>query len=130
MVEALPVNIGGVGNITYVGTDGSLIAFDTGPGNALINDWIKKHYSRDFDENGMVARQGAIDEELLQSWLALPYFNRKPPKSLDRDEWRLRSLAAGECDFAYRTSRFKRADMNRFVVCEVLNLPPTGWPHA
>jgi anhydro-N-acetylmuramic acid kinase len=92
----LPVailNLGGVGNVTYIAGDDAMLAFDTGPGNALIDDWIKKHTGRDYDENGMWARQGTVDETVLAQWLAHPYFSVKPPKSLDRDAWDLSALA-------------------------------------
>lgn len=87
------LNIGGVGNITWLGTgEDAILAFDTGPGNALLDDWVKKHTGRACDENGMLARQGQADETLLQNWLSHPYFMRVPPKSLDRDQWDLSGL--------------------------------------
>ena len=77
------VNIGGVANITWM--DGQqLLAFDTGPGNALIDQWVQKHVNQDYDAGGKFAFQGTIDNTLLTLWLQHPYFNVKPPKSLDR----------------------------------------------
>lgn len=84
---AAVLNIGGVSNVTFLGRNGEVIAFDTGPGNALLNDWVKKHLNREYDENGMLARQGKVDEEVLQKLLSHPYFDAPPPKSLDRDAW-------------------------------------------
>ncbi len=81
------LNIGGVSNITYLGEKGEVIAFDTGPGNALLNDWVKKHLDREYDENGMLARQGKVDEAVLAKLMNHPYFSAPPPKSLDRDAW-------------------------------------------
>lgn len=81
------LNIGGVSNITYLGESGEIIAFDTGPGNALLDDWVKRHLGRPYDENGMLARQGQADEGLLKKLLAHAYFRAAPPKSLDRDQW-------------------------------------------
>ena len=81
------VNIGGVANITYIGTDGALMAFDTGPGNALLNDWALRHSGHDYDINGELAASGAVDEMRLASWLAHKYFTQKPPKSLDRNDF-------------------------------------------
>jgi anhydro-N-acetylmuramic acid kinase len=49
------VNIGGVANVTYIGADGALLAFDTGPGNAMINDWMMKHRAVGFDDGGSAA---------------------------------------------------------------------------
>jgi anhydro-N-acetylmuramic acid kinase len=78
------VNIGGVANITYVGGNGELIAFDTGPGNAAIDDWALAHTGEPVDRDGRLARAGRIDEALLARMLAHPAFALPPPKSLDR----------------------------------------------
>jgi anhydro-N-acetylmuramic acid kinase len=90
------LNIGGVSNVTYI--DGAtIIAFDTGPGNALLDDWVKKKLDRGYDENGLIARQGKVHWDILDKWLAHPYFAKKPPKSLDRDAWNtdaIRNLSA------------------------------------
>lgn len=91
----LPVavlNLGGVGNVTFIAGDDDMTGFDTGPGNALIDDWVKRHMDRDFDDNGMIARQGKVHEGVLQKLLSNPYFSMKPPKSLDRDAWDLLPL--------------------------------------
>ena len=81
------VNIGGVGNVTHVGADGYLTAFDTGPGNALINDWMKKFDGTDFDNSGKTAARGRISTPHLKAALASDYFTKRPPKSLDRDSF-------------------------------------------
>jgi anhydro-N-acetylmuramic acid kinase len=78
------VNIGGVANVTYVGADDSLIAFDTGPGNAALDDWAMKHAGEPMDRNGHLARAGAVNATVLAAMLDHPMFDRKPPKSLDR----------------------------------------------
>jgi anhydro-N-acetylmuramic acid kinase len=77
------VNIGGVGNVTYISGD-TVLAFDTGPGNAPIDDWMHRHTARPVDEDGALARSGRIDNAALETMLANPFFARKPPKSLDR----------------------------------------------
>lgn len=77
------VNIGGVANVTYVGPD-VLMAFDTGPGNAPIDDWAEAHSGQAADHGGALARQGRVDERVLEQMLAHPYFAMVPPKSLDR----------------------------------------------
>ena len=77
------VNIGGVANVTYVGRD-AILAFDTGPGNAPIDDWALTHTGRPVDEGGVLARGGKIDEAALDEMLAHGFFARVPPKSLDR----------------------------------------------
>ena len=79
------VNIGGVANITWVGRSGDLIAFDTGPGNALIDDWILRHTGKPHDDEGRLAAAGTVHEPSLHYYLTLPYFAKVPPKSLDRN---------------------------------------------
>lgn len=81
------VNIGGVGNITYMGDSETLIAFDTGPGNALIDDYVLAVYGIPFDENGAIAATGIADQQLVQSWLKDPFFTKPYPKSLDRNHF-------------------------------------------
>lgn len=78
------LNIGGVSNITYIGAFGELIACDTGPGNALIDDWMLKHTGKPVDESGSTAAKGRVDERLLGKMLAHGYFAEPLPKSLDR----------------------------------------------
>jgi anhydro-N-acetylmuramic acid kinase len=83
------VNIGGVANVTWIGEgeDGALLAFDTGPGNAPIDDWVRGRTGSAADYNGALAAAGRIDEAQVQRFLQHPYFARRPPKSLDRDEF-------------------------------------------
>ncbi len=85
------LNLGGVGNVTWIG-EGDLLAFDTGPGNALIDDWTVKTIARPMDEGGRLARAGRADEAILSGFLDHPYFAKTPPKSLDRDCFSLASL--------------------------------------
>ena len=81
------LNIGGVSNITYIGGDGQLIAFDCGPGNALMDDFIKERNGADYDEGGRLASQTLPLENIVKDFLTDEYFLRLPPKSLDRDHW-------------------------------------------
>lgn len=85
------LNLGGVGNVTWVGSD-DIIAFDTGPGNGLIDDWVRKHGRGDFDVDGAIAAAGRLDEKVLSDLLADSYFRKPPPKSLDRLDFNLRNL--------------------------------------
>jgi anhydro-N-acetylmuramic acid kinase len=79
------VNIGGVANITWIGShENDLIGFDTGPGNGLIDDWVRENTNLPWDEAGKIAAQGKVEEGILANWLSHPYFLRKPAKSLDR----------------------------------------------
>ncbi len=81
------VNIGGVANVTYVANGADPIAFDTGPGNALLDDWMLKHTGKARDENGATALSGAPDETAVQQFLAHPFFTKSGPKSLDRNSF-------------------------------------------
>ncbi len=81
------VNIGGVANVTYVGANGELLAFDTGPGNALINDWVGKHIGAIHDEGGAIAARGTVSLGHLQSAMHHDFFRQRPPKSLDRNSF-------------------------------------------
>jgi anhydro-N-acetylmuramic acid kinase len=78
------VNIGGVANVTYVGAGDELIAFDTGPGNAALDDWALKHTGEAVDRDGKLAAAGHVDQGVLQFMLGHPIFRQPPPKSLDR----------------------------------------------
>lgn len=83
------VNLGGVANATFIGKDGELIAFDTGPGNALIDDWLMETRGQPYDENGALAAKGHTDQSRLEKMLSDSYFLSKPPKSLDRRDFSL-----------------------------------------
>jgi anhydro-N-acetylmuramic acid kinase len=88
---ALPVvllNLGGVGNITYIGQDdGDLMAFDTGPGNALIDDLMRARAHVPYDIGGRTALSGTANRDVLAKLMDHPYFAAKPPKSLDRNDF-------------------------------------------
>lgn len=85
------VNVGGVANVTWIGPDKELLAFDTGPGNAPIDDWCARRAGLRFDADGALAAAGTVDRGRLERFSEHRYFARKPPKSLDRgdfnDEW-------------------------------------------
>ncbi|HEY7977356.1 MAG TPA: anhydro-N-acetylmuramic acid kinase [Rhizomicrobium sp.] len=77
------VNIGGVANVTYINGE-DVLAFDTGPGNAPIDDWAMNHTRKPVDEGGALARQGRVDDRALAEMLDNEFFEKVPPKSLDR----------------------------------------------
>ena len=81
------INIGGVANITVIDENNGLIAFDTGTGNGLIDDFIFKHTGKKFDEDGKIAAAGKVDYNFVAKFLSHEYFNKTPPKSLDRDQF-------------------------------------------
>ena len=87
---ALILNIGGVSNVTWIGGEGDddILAFDVGPGNALIDDWVLRHTGQPYDTSGLLAAAGTVDEAAVSRALSLDFFTRLPPKSLDRDEFR------------------------------------------
>ena len=86
---AVIVNIGGVANVTYVARDGSLVAFDTGPGNALIDDWMAACAGLTRDQDGAAAARGLTNRDVLLGYLKSPFFADVPPKSLDRNAFSL-----------------------------------------
>jgi anhydro-N-acetylmuramic acid kinase len=93
------VNIGGVANVTFVGRNGDVIAFDTGPGNAPIDDWVLRHTGKPYDEDGSLARGGRVHENIIDAQLPHPYFSKPAPKSLDRMDFAadmVRNLGAAD----------------------------------
>jgi anhydro-N-acetylmuramic acid kinase len=81
------LNVGGVANITYI--DGEeLIACDTGPGNALLDDFLRLQTGEPLDTDGRTAASGTVDEKIIERLLAHPFFALPPPKSLDRNAFR------------------------------------------
>lgn len=78
------INVGGVANLTFIDGEADPIAFDTGPGNALIDDLMLQHAGIAMDEGGATAARGKVDAVVLALLLGHPYFARRVPKSLDR----------------------------------------------
>lgn len=79
------LNLGGVANITYIARDGSLLAFDTGMANALVDDWMLRHFNLPYDANGAKALEGRVIKLIFEELIADPWFKLPPPKSLDRE---------------------------------------------
>ncbi|QOZ53450.1 anhydro-N-acetylmuramic acid kinase [Bradyrhizobium sp. CCBAU 53338] len=86
------VNIGGVSNITYIDGNDTLIACDTGPGNALLDDFMYRTMNQAFDAEGKFAALGKVDEAWIGRALGLPFFASPPPKSLDRNDFAVLKL--------------------------------------
>jgi anhydro-N-acetylmuramic acid kinase len=82
------LNIGGVANVTWIGGAAQLLAFDTGPGNALIDDWVRRHTGAAADLDGTLAGAGRVSAPHVEQFLTSTFFDRLPPKSLDRDDFR------------------------------------------
>ena len=121
------LNLGGVGNVTWIGAEaGQVIAFDTGPANALIDDWVQRQTGESCDRDGALAAAGRVDEGVLQALLTNAYFDQKPPKSLDRDAFDpapVASLAAA--DGAATLTAFTAATVARALIH--LPEPPRRW---
>lgn len=120
------VNIGGVSNITYIDGTDTLIACDTGPGNALLDDFMFRVMSQRFDCEGRMAAQGAADEAWIRRALDLPFFKKPPPKSLDRNDFA--SLKLGDvkpADGAATLTAFTAAAIARIV--PLLPKRPNSW---
>ena len=80
------INIGGISNISY--WDGQdLFGFDTGPGNSLMDDYMRKKYNMFFDEHGIIASKGKPNVKIINKFLKNDFFKKKPPKSLDRNSF-------------------------------------------
>ncbi len=95
------LNLGGVGNITWFGSAPARAwgSFDTGPGNALIDDWMVAETGRSHDEGGALAATGSVHEHVVDAMLDLPWFDAPGPKSLDRADFGLgavRGLSAAD----------------------------------
>ncbi len=110
------LNMGGVGNLTWVDptfdvpeADGALIAFDTGPANAPINDLIQKRTGAPFDVGGALAARGQAHDGILAEFATNPYFDRAPPKSLDRDAFAALVAAVATLDDADAAATLTRA---------------------
>jgi anhydro-N-acetylmuramic acid kinase len=88
------VNVGGISNITYVPADGAPTAFDTGPGNTLIDQWVSREGGVPYDAGGTIASEGGVVKAVVERYLENPFFGKAGPKSLDRNDFTL-DLARG-----------------------------------
>ncbi|MBV9562732.1 MAG: anhydro-N-acetylmuramic acid kinase [Bradyrhizobium sp.] len=120
------VNIGGVSNITYIDGTDVLIACDTGPGNALLDDYMFRVLHQSFDCEGRLAAQGSVDEAWIARGLALPFFALPPPKSLDRNDFaQLKLDDVSPADGAATLTAFTAASIARIV--PLLPKAPRSW---
>ncbi len=81
------VNIGGISNLTFIAEDGTLTAFDSGPGNMLIDQWVEAHGQGRFDEGGAIAASGSLVPSLAEHYLGAPFFSANTRRSLDRGDF-------------------------------------------
>lgn len=112
----LPVvflNIGGVANVTWIGeSQDNILAFDTGPGNALMDDYMQTQFGQSYDFAGEKAQAGMPDQAMIEQWLKHDYLDKAPPKSLDRGFLPEKGKA------------YTNADMNAWDVSGVWDLTP------
>ena len=113
------LNIGGVANVTYIDGD-DLIACDTGPGNALLDDFVRLRTGKPLDTDGRIARAGIVDQEAIARLLAHPFFAKPPPKSLDRNDFRSWAGAA----FDHRSVEDGAATLTALTAASVARILP------
>ena len=122
------LNIGGVANVSYVNGADAPVACDTGPGNALIDDFMRARTGRAFDDGGVTASRGTVDPTFVARVLAEPFFAAPPPKSLDRNAFAFAQLALPDCsvpDGAATLAAVTAASVARIVAH--LPQPPQTW---
>lgn len=120
------INIGGVSNVTYIDGSDALIACDTGPGNALLDDFVFRTLGQPFDREGRLAAQGTIDQAWLMEALQHPFFAKPPPKSLDRNDFAGLALSDWSAtDGAATLTAFTARAIA--AVVPLLPKPPASW---
>jgi anhydro-N-acetylmuramic acid kinase len=125
------LNLGGVANVTWIGPpradgDDDLLAFDTGPGNAPLDDWVRHHTGQAFDDGGRLAASGRVDAVRLAALLDNDFFTRAPPKSLDRNHFMTAAIAGlSVADGAATLAAFTAAAVARAEAH--LPAPPKRW---
>ena len=92
--DTVVLNIGGIANITLLETTGGVTGFDTGPGNALLDAWVRKERNEAFDEDGRWAATGRVDEALLDNLMTDEFIRRHPPKSTGKEHYHLAFIEA------------------------------------
>lgn len=93
-IDRAIVNVGGIANVTLLPTQGEVSGFDVGPGNCLLDAWVKRHLDRPYDDAGAWGQAHSPDARLLRTLLQHPFFGRLPPKSTGREEFNLGWLDA------------------------------------
>jgi anhydro-N-acetylmuramic acid kinase len=123
------VNIGGISNITFVPEAGDPVAFDTGPGNTLIDQWVSSRGGVPYDAGGAIASEGGVVDDIVRLYLDSPFFDRTGPKSLDRNDFTLdkagsleladgaRTLAAVSAEAILKSAGHLPARPKLWIVC-------------
>jgi anhydro-N-acetylmuramic acid kinase len=97
------VNVGGISNITFVPAEGDPVAFDTGPGNTLIDQWVSREGGVPYDAGGAIASEGGVMRRVVDDYLDNPFFEKTGPKSLDRNDFTLEKAEGLELSDGART---------------------------
>src|SRR5256886_3646468 len=125
------LNLGGVANVTFINGNAELVACDTGPGNALIDDFVRLRTGQPQDDEGRAAAAGKVDDAAVTHVLAHPFFAKPPPKSLDRNAFR--HWVAEEGRLADKSTHDGAATLTAITAAAVahaitlLPRPPAGW---
>jgi len=91
-LPAAIINIGGITNITYLKNKSEIISFDTGPGNCLLDKWVKNKIGKNFDDKGAFSKRGKVNKKILEKFLSDPYYKKKFPKSIDVKNFSLKYI--------------------------------------
>ncbi len=123
------VNIGGISNLTFLGQDGTIIGFDSGPGNTLIDQWVETHAGIPYDDGGRIASEGQVIMALAERYLDNPFFTAESRRSLDRNDFRppegheaelsdgARTLAYVSAAAIFRSAGHLPAMPRTYVIC-------------
>ncbi len=103
------VNIGGISNLTYVDETGRLAAFDSGPGNMLIDQWMELHAQGSFDAGGALALRGTVNSDLAAHYLSNAFFSGNQRRSLDRGDFAVPSIGTVSLEDGARTLAYVAA---------------------
>ena len=113
--SALVLNIGGIANLSVLGADGSVLGFDCGPGNALMDYWCQQHTGQPFDRDGAWAASGQVLPELLARLQAEPFLHQPPPKSTGRDLFNPAWLTAQLADMGHAAPQDVQATLTELT---------------
>jgi anhydro-N-acetylmuramic acid kinase len=125
------LNLGGVANITYIDGEEDPIAGDTGPANALLDDFMRARSDKTWDENGATAARGRVDDAAVARLLTHPFFARPCPKSLDRNDFR--DWVAQHAGLAEKSLEDGAATLTMLTAASVARVvallprPPQSW---
>ena len=117
----LVLNIGGISNLSVLGADGSVLGFDCGPGNALMDHWCQQHTGQPFDAGGAWAATGQVLPALLAALLDEPFLRQPPPKSTGRDLFHRAWLDAHLQSFAGARREDVQATLAEFTAAACAN---------